>query len=234
MSNNLDLRKLNLRTEEDVQEFLEVIVRLAPQLVSFLKAQKLKRVSLQNQIQHLKDNPVQAPTTEVIDQDASVLQRMGGKHKAPAKSAEQSRLEQMKAAGAAPAAKPANKPVETVDELPPAPVAPGEIGHLNVPEVGGHAPDAKKQEAEQPLAPADGGTVDSDQAASSEEAAAEAGGSKSERASDDGVQPEDTSEPDAPEVAPDAPVSGPTEEDKVPVGTRVAKKTKGKLGDSKK
>lgn len=177
---------------------------------------------------------MQAPTTEVIDQDASVLQRMGGKHKAPAKSAEQSRLEQMKAAGAAPAAKPANKPVETVDELPPAPVAPGEIGHLNVPEVGGHAPDAKKQEAEQPLAPADGGTVDSDQAASSEEAAAEAGGSKSERASDDGVQPEDTSEPDAPEVAPDAPVSGPTEEDKVPVGTRVAKKTKGKLGDSKK
>jgi hypothetical protein len=143
----------------------------------------------------------------------------------------------MKAAGAAtPTTDPVQKPVETVDELPPAPVAPGEIGHLNVPEVGGHAPDATAQSSEQPLVPADGGTVDSDQAAASEEAAAEAGGSKSERASDDGVQSEDTAQPDAPvdDPTPDAPVTGPSEEDKTPVGTKVAKKTKGKLGDSKK
>lgn len=263
---NVDLRKINLRTEEDVQEFLEVVVRVAPQLVKFIKDQKLKRVSLQNQVQHLRNNPVQPDSHEVLDDDASVLKRITGQNRGPVKSKEDTRLEQMKAAAQS-NPKPAEKAVDTGDnssDLPPAPVAPGEIGQLNVPEIDGHAPDAKAQAAEQEL-PADGGSV-------SEEEAVAAGGSKSEHPSDDGVQPESTlpvsfTTPDAkyetnlrgtpPEgtdyfkdgeeiseadyraayeqsvadagedqAAPDAPVTGPTEEDKTPIGAKVAKKQK--------
>lgn len=245
MGTSIDLRKYNIRTEADAIEFLELIVSKAPQLVQFMKNQKLKNASLQARL----DNAAPAqPQNTYANEDASVLDRMtGAAGRTVASSPAQSRIEQMKSAQTqTPPAAPA--PTSTPDDnLPPAPVAPGEIGQLNIPNVDAKVPqvtdppavpqtDEEKQLADALVdaanATADGDGVDSDQASASEEDAAQAAGSKSERTPDDGVQSEDASDEGSEELseeeaaakaALEAPSSKPTQDDITPVGTKAAR-----------
>lgn len=225
MSDIIDLRKYNLRDEDDAIEFLNVIVAKMPQLVKIMKDQKFKNISLQNRLEHANNQLTDLRGSQpVIDPDASVLDRMTGKHKQVAQPQSQSRLEQMKAAQGtqvttADSVPPVDEVVETADksELPPAPTAPGEIGNLNLAPVDPIAPDPAAVADEQPIDTTTSDTVTEDEAA-------EAAGSKSERTPDDGVQSEDNAEL-SDEAKAALEVSAPSEADKTAVGTHIAKKT---------
>lgn len=232
-SNFIDLRKYNIRTEDDAMAFIELFVSKAPQLQNVLKDQRFKRISLQNRLDHALKNQPQAPTYS--NPDASVLDRMtgqAGRNNTPVPK-EQSRIEQMKAAQEAGqvATSPAN-PADAIppaSDLPPAPVAPGEIGQLNLPAVDAKAPDPSVQAAELPTAP----EVPAGATLVSEDEVVAAAGSKSERPTDDGVQQEDTTEVATDEVSDEEKAvmaaleetSTPTSDDVESVGTRAARKT---------
>lgn len=142
MGQFIDLRKYNIKNEQDVMEFLELFVSKAPQIVAVMKKSKLAQQSLKNRLEVANTQASQVVDAGVVDADASVLQRMQGGKPQPAQKPGESHLARMKAA-AAPTQPPAPKPEErTVDpnELPPAPVQPGEIGQLAVPNQPTHAP----------------------------------------------------------------------------------------------
>lgn len=273
MSRLIDLRKINIKTTEDALEFLELFVTKAPQIASVLKDQKFKQISLKNRLDHALTTQAQPQTSQVIDESASVLDRMQGRHRGPVPTAEQGRIAQLKAAAQssteAPATPPPAAPDTEEDELPPAPVAPGQIGQLNVPTVAGKAPEpttAPEVDLGEPTGDAadpnglsatseatpieDTTTADqianvpevtSGVANASEEAAIEAGGSKSEHPSDDDLQPEDAAGADEGQelsdeekAALEVPSTTPSIEDTTPIGTRVARKTAKKKGKKKK
>jgi hypothetical protein len=280
MGRIIDLRKINIKTPDEALEFLELFVSKAPQIASVLKDQEFKRISLKNRLDHALSNQQRPATSQVVDENASVLDRMQGRHRAPVATAEQDRLAQLKAVQnntTAPASTPENTAEDTAgDGLPPQPVAPGEIGQLNVPTVDGHAPeDATEGTAEYPKvvdgirfeidgtepdspilavddamfqnlqeSPAGYGKTEDEALANlrQQEAAAEAAGSKSERTPDNDLQPQT----EAPEDGEGEELSDeekavlevsstvPSEEDKTPIGDKIARKTSKKKKGSKK
>lgn len=202
----IDLRKYNIRDEEDAVEFLNLIVSKAPQLVNVMKDHQLKVASLNNRLRVANSQSAQAPA-EVINPNATVLERLTQPKAKPDKVA--GRLEQMKAAGSdEPTSVDAVPAVAPEEPVLPAVADPGEIGQLNVPTV---APQPTTDEA-----PVD--QVTEDQAAA-------AAGSPSERTADDDVQPEDTAPVDEPVPA------GPSQADITPVGQSISRKTGGDLAD---
>lgn len=279
MGQLIDLRKYNIRTEEDAMEFLELFVAKAPQLVKFIKDQKFKRVSLENRLTHAQSSRALPDAGFVIDDDSSVLDRLTGAGQKPDPAA--SRLAQLRAAQASEAevieeiVDDVQKPLQA-NEIPPAPVAPGDIGRLNIPHI-------NQKEVE--FTP---------------EEVAQVAGSKSERPVDNDIQQEDTAplattfyevtsddivynqfqveadtfthivspgdenrylknnhyidiqeyfsaereyfNPQGSEAEVNdeltskekAALGLPTEEDKTPIGMKIAKKTNGKLGSAKK
>lgn len=251
MGRIIDLRKINIKTPDEALEFLELFVSKAPQIASVLKDQEFKRISLKNRLDHALSNQQRPATSQVIDENASVLDRMQGKHRAPIATAEQGRLAQLKAAQnntTAPVSTPENTAEDTEDsELPPQPVAPGEIGQLNVPTVDGHAP----TETEAPPVPDDSSLTDDDASITSDvssddgtvdEEVAEVAGSKSERTPDDDLQPQAEADPDEEgeelsdeeKAALEAPSTVPSQEDKTPIAAKIARKTSKKKKGSKK
>lgn len=234
-----DLRKINIKNEEDVLDFIELIVTKAPQIVNVLKDAKLKRISLANRLEHANRTQPDAP--QVVDKNASVLDQLTGKKGAafPTKTEAQKRLEQMKAAGSTPAAEPA--PAAPANDLPPAPVQPGEIGQLNVPTIDPKVPDTT---ASPDLPDASGQSLENAAPGVSEEEVAAAAGSKSERTPDNDLQPTDTPNPNPPAaedseelsdeekaalLSSEAPAPAPAPAaDTESVGAKVARKTKKK------
>jgi hypothetical protein len=204
MGSLIDLRKHNIKTEDDALEFLELFVSKAPQIAQVLKGQRLKRASLQARLDNAVTQVSNQSNVEFNNPDEGVLGRLTGRGQKPVATPAQSRLDQLKAAKtAAPAVKKPVKRAVVEDALPPAPAAPGEIGQLNVPTVGGKVPDVtaapglpngnspltdEEQRAATEVAANAGPTMPD----VTEEDAVQAGGSKSEHPTDDGVQQENS------------------------------------------
>lgn len=148
MSNIIDLRKHQLRTEEDVVEFFKFVEARIPQALKIMKDQHLKIASLQNNVRHYRDKQP-AEYSPNVDSNVSVLDRLTNAPVAPAVSKGATRLQEMKnaqgtgtpATTAGPIVEPPTLPEpQTAPELPPPPVAPGEIGSLNVQNIQAHPP----------------------------------------------------------------------------------------------
>lgn len=264
MGKFIDLRKHNITSEEDAIEFLELFEAKVPQLIDFMRRMKFKRVSLQNRLIHANSTQqaVAEPGTDasVLDRMTGVADNKPATDPAQSRL-EQLRAAQNAPtpdnATSTTQNDPNNATPTADDELPPPP-APGEIGQLHLPIVDPKAPDGEQTPAapatnvasadtNPPSAPtnvADGGT--SEPATASEEAAEQAAGSKSELPTDNDVQPqnpESTSGDDSSDELteeerkaleePKGP-SAPTEEDKTSIGTKIARRTKGKGDNAKK
>lgn len=244
MAGIVDLRKVSIKTPEDAIAFLELFASKAPDIKRVLNEQKLKQISMENHLRVAQERSGKATIAKVDEDtdDVGLLGRLQGQHRSPAKTAAASRLAQMKAAQDKPKAEePVDKPVDTgdksKDELPPAPAAPGQIGQLEVdPAQTGTPDEAAQADADIPPAgPNDEGDDPGDRGASddtvSQEDAAKAAGSKSERTTDDGVQSTDTEEPsdeDQEELSDEdkAKLLAPTDDDKTSIGTKAARATK--------
>lgn len=137
MGSFIDLRGHNIKTDDDVIEFLELFENKISQIKHHMKRQKFRRVSLENQVAHLnRQLRAEGPVMEVVDTNAGVTERLEGNTR-PVQTEEQKRLAQL-------------RNVQTVEETVPAdpvaPLAPGEIGHLEVPAIDGKAPEEPAEE----------------------------------------------------------------------------------------
>lgn len=180
MSNQIiDLRKYNIKDEDDALEFLGLIESKLPQLQKVIKGSRLKQASLINRAEHA-EGKLSSTTPDVVDSPASVGDRITGRipvSSAPSSAA--ARIQQMKEAQIveAPAEPlPAADMVPSAEAVSPNP-APGEIGQLDA------QPESKN-------GPVDLAAIANAQS-NEEEVANEAGTSPSEHASDDGVQSQD-------------------------------------------
>lgn len=285
MSNVIDLRKYQLKNEEDVIEFFKFVEARIPQALKIMKDQHLRIASLQNNVRHLRAQQPIAPAYEG-DSNRSALSQLTNAPSAPVVSKSATHLEKMKAA-AGPIVEPPTVPEpQTAPDFPPPPVAPGEIGSLNVKNIQPHPPTVKSTEAPIDNSPqtapepadneifaydgksysrardaqgnfnysAGGQNISSDEynlargqampeqgqvlpPAEEEEIAADAGTSKSEHATDNDIQSENTAPED--QLSEDEKnallnSAGPSEADKTPIGTSIARKTRGKTGTAKK
>lgn len=131
MGRIIDLRSYNIKSDEDVVEFLDLFEQKIPQIKNYLKQGRLRRISLENQVSYLNSElHKNEPRYEVIDPDASVTERLEGNTRT-VQSDEAKRLAQLKQA---------QEVGETEEQDDLAPPAPGEIGQLHVANIEGHAP----------------------------------------------------------------------------------------------
>jgi hypothetical protein len=151
--NFMDLRKYTIKNEDDALDFLELLELKIPQMRDYLKRAKTRRIALQNRVEFLRQQPVAAQPSAVVDETASVGDRLSGLHKAPEKTTEQNQLQKMR--DAQPSSQPSSKPkkaMDKADEGLPEPMQPGEIGQLYVPDNARHVPSAPEQSADEPAA----------------------------------------------------------------------------------
>lgn len=122
----VDLRRVNLVTEEDVLDFIELMVRKLPKAQDIIKKQRMSIISLQNQLNFERSKNRNGDVAQYQDENASVLDRMAS---SPVKPAGPDRLEQLRNAQT-PASPEDIKPISSVIAQA---AGPGQIGQLNVP-----------------------------------------------------------------------------------------------------
>ena len=122
----IDLRGYNIKTEDEAIEFLNLFISKAPQVADVLKSNRMKVASLKARLNLAQSQVGQSAPQEIINKDASVLDRMTGKVETGPSAAER-RIQQMKAAQEEVAEEPKAQalPVE---------VEPGEIGTIHIEE----------------------------------------------------------------------------------------------------
>lgn len=213
MSNLIDLRKYNIKNEDDALEFLSLIEAKLPQLQKVLKSNRLKLASAINRAE-FAENKSQPTQNVQAEGEYSVGERITGR--VPLQSSRQavaqSRIEQLRAAQSTPKApvmttEDNDDPLDLPEAVSDGPVGPGQIGRIPV---------------------ASNGPVDlaaMAAAQSEEDIAAEAGISPSAHAIDDGVQQEDPSAENVEaEIDPTDPAAlNLLPDDTVGVGDRVAR-----------
>lgn len=114
-----DLRKHNIKTEQDALEFLQLVEARIPQITKVLKRNKLKEASLTNKLRAEKSKNYELAAPSVAE-GASVLDQLTGK--AITENKEVSRIEQLRQV-----ADPSEKVKEAAKEL-------RETGRIKLPE----------------------------------------------------------------------------------------------------
>lgn len=210
MNSLFDLRKHNIKDENDAIDFLDLIINKAPQLQKILKANRLKQQSLISRAEFAEGHKTEIAAANQSPNEASVGDRITGRVTPETQPVEQSRLEQMRSASPVQTLDISPEVSESDDPLgltPAGPASPGSIGRLNLaatqphelPPAGTVAPVPEPPIPAQPVGPVDLAAI---AASAAEEAiAATAGTSPSEHATNDDTQQQDQG-PDIPESHP--------------------------------
>lgn len=210
MSDILDLRKYNIKTEDDALQFVGLMISKLPQIEKVLKANRMKLASAESRANFAEGKESELDQGAAVQDEHSIGERITGQVVPKVSNVAQNRVAQLKAAAAQPAHRLDKKIAPVADGEPTivtededeglnlpdssAPAGPGQIGRLDL---------GVQQPPVVPLPPANeiamSGPVDlaamaAAQGQSEEEIAAAAGTSPSEHAADDGVLPASTYE----------------------------------------